>query len=262
MFRFVLMRVLGLVTGMFFLVAACGGNDGPSIPTPTPVGSSEGQRLFVTKGCAACHGSMAEGSAIAPGLFEHGANQITRQVRAGLGSMPIYPPAKISNAELVEITEYIDSLKSEHGHVSFENLRLASFQHHWMALLALENESPVDAAHHVDHIIEVVEGNHQSQMIDVKEQIEAGNTHDGAHIIQTMLTGDTGRGLTSVDISGGLARSSVQSSDVDGAVHHLDHLLDTLSAGTIVDRIGTIKGLLDSGNFPDAVEILDRLIAN
>jgi len=26
------------------LVAACGGNDGPSIPTPTPVGSSEGQR--------------------------------------------------------------------------------------------------------------------------------------------------------------------------------------------------------------------------
>ena len=44
------MRVLGLVTGMLMLVAARVGNDGPSIPTPTPVGSSEGQRLFATKG--------------------------------------------------------------------------------------------------------------------------------------------------------------------------------------------------------------------
>ena len=78
------MRVLGLVTGMLMLVAACGGNDGPSIPTPTPVGSSEGQRLFATKG-----------SVIVPALFEHSADQIARQLRAGLGSMPIYPPAKI-----------------------------------------------------------------------------------------------------------------------------------------------------------------------
>ena len=82
MFRFAPVRVLGLATGMLLLVAACGGNDGPSVPTPTPVGSSEGQRLFVTKGWAACHGSMAKGSAIAPGLFEHSANQITpRSVR-------------------------------------------------------------------------------------------------------------------------------------------------------------------------------------
>jgi hypothetical protein len=205
---------------------------------------------------------MAEGSAIAPALFEHSAGQITRQVRAGLGSMPIYPPSKISDVELVEITRYIDSLKSEHGHVSFENLKLASFQHHWMALLALENDSIEDAVHHVVHIIDVVEGHHRSQMIDVKETIEAGNIHDAAHIIQTMLTGDTGRGLTSVDISGGLARSSVQSNDVDGAVHHLDHLSDTLSAGTIVDRIATIKRLLDSGNLPDAVAELDQLIEN
>jgi len=77
-----------------------------------------------------------------------------------------------------------------------------------------------------------------------------------------MLTGDTGRGLTSFDISGGLDRSSVQSNDVAGVVHHLDHLLDTLSAGTFVDRIGTIKNLLDSGNLSDAIEELDQLIEN
>ena len=129
-----------------------------------------------------------------------------------------------------------------------------------MALLALENESTEDAVHHVDHIIDVVEGDHRSQMIDVNESIEAGDIHGGTHIIQTMLTGDTGRGLTSVDISGGLVRSSVQSGDVDGAMHHLDHLLDKLSAGTISDQIGTINSLLDSGNLPDAVEELDRLI--
>ena len=116
------MRVLGLVTGMLMLVAARVGNDGPSIPTPTPVGSSEGQRLFATKGCAARHGSMAKGGAISPALFEHSADQIARQLRAGLGSMPIYPPAKISNTGLIEITRYINSLQREHGHVSFENL--------------------------------------------------------------------------------------------------------------------------------------------
>ena len=48
--------------------------------------------------------------------------------------MPIYPPAKISNTGLIEITRYINSLQREHGHVSFENLKLASFQHHRMAL--------------------------------------------------------------------------------------------------------------------------------
>lgn len=161
------MRVLGLVTGMLMLVAACGGNDGPSIPTPTPVGSSEGQRLFATKGCAARHGSMAKGSAISPALFEHSADQIARQLRAGLGSMPIYPPAKISNTGLIEITRYINSLQREHGHVSFENLKLASFQHHWMALLALKIGSIEDAVHHVDYIIDVVESHHRYQMIDV-----------------------------------------------------------------------------------------------
>ena len=103
MFRSARMRVLGLVTGMLMLVAARVGNDGPSIPTPAPVGSPEGQRLFATKGCAARHGPMAKGSAISPALFEHSADQIARQLRAGLGSMPIYPPAKISDPELDEI---------------------------------------------------------------------------------------------------------------------------------------------------------------
>ena len=150
------MKVFGLVTGMLMLVAACGGNDGPSIPTPTPVGSSEGQRLFATKG-----------SVIAPALFEHSADQIARQLRAGLGSMSTYLPAKISDTELIEITRYINSLQREHGHVSFENLKLASFQHHWMALLVLEIGSIEDAVHHVDYIIDVVESHHRYQMIDV-----------------------------------------------------------------------------------------------
>ena len=81
--------------------------------------------------------------------------------------MPIYPPAKISNTGLIEITRYINSLQREHGHVSFENLKLASFQHRWMALLALKIGSIEDAVHHVDYIIDVVEGHHRYQMIDV-----------------------------------------------------------------------------------------------
>ena len=78
---------LGLITGLFLLVTACGdiyGGDPPSAapastapastapastasssPTALPTPVSEGQRLFIANSCSACHGSNGEGSAIA-----------------------------------------------------------------------------------------------------------------------------------------------------------------------------------------------------
>ena len=104
-------RFLVLIAGLYLLIIACGGPAGTPIPTGTPVGSSTGQRLFVSNGCAACHGSDGNGSTIAPGLFEHSTDQISRQVRAPLGAMPTYPPLKISDEELDEIVLYISILE-------------------------------------------------------------------------------------------------------------------------------------------------------
>ena len=162
------LRLLVLIAGLFSLNAACGDSVPTINPPLTPVGSSEGQRLYVSNGSAACHGSMGRGSAFVPGLFTYGGNQIIRQVRAPLGAMPVYPPLKISDAQLVEIISYIQSLEDAEGHAAIEDPEFALFQHHWMALLALEDGSADDAVHHIDHIIEVVTGHHLSQMTKVK----------------------------------------------------------------------------------------------
>ena len=68
---------------------ACG-----SAPTVTPFSqataapASLGQELFVSKGCAACHGQNAEGSAIAPALPGHSKQMVKRQVRTPRFQMP------------------------------------------------------------------------------------------------------------------------------------------------------------------------------
>ncbi len=68
---------------------------------------SLGHELFVSKGCAACHGQDAEGTGIAPPLAGHTSAQVKRQARAPLGIMPVFPPDKLSNDELEAIVEFI-----------------------------------------------------------------------------------------------------------------------------------------------------------
>ena len=90
------------------IIAACGGSATPTTPSlPKPTSAIEtlpaGHQLFVTKGCAACHGQNAKGSVIAPALGGHSGNQVRRQVRAPLGLMPVFPPDKSSNGELLDI---------------------------------------------------------------------------------------------------------------------------------------------------------------
>jgi len=184
---------LGLITGLFMLIAACGdiyGGATPSAPstsgaatstapplvTPAATLASEGQRLFTANGCAACHGPNGEGSAIAPGLAGHTGRQVTRQARAPVGQMPVFPPSQISNTELAQIAEYIESLGGDHLHVSSDDPNQSLTQHHWMILFALEDESPGEAVHHIDHITGLVAGQHLAQMNEAKEAIETGGS--------------------------------------------------------------------------------------
>ncbi len=129
--------------------AACGAAATPTViptlqPTSTPASApsstlapeAHGTQLFSEKGCAACHGQNAEGSAIAPALPGHTAEQVRRQVRNPIGAMPRFGPEKISDEELDELVEFITELTSDgHG----EPLDLAMEDvialHHWMALL-------------------------------------------------------------------------------------------------------------------------------
>ena len=176
-----------------------------------------------------------------------------------MGAMPVYPSLKISDAQLVEIVSYIQSLEDAEGHAAIEDPEFVSLHHHWRALSALEDGSSDDAVH---HIIEVVTGHHLWPMTNVKGHIEAGDPHKGVHTIRAMLTGNEGRALTSLEINGGLARPSVEIGDVEGAVHHLNHLMEILSNGSLVARVEGIIGLLGSGELPDEAMDLEKLNRN
>ena len=265
---------MGLIASVLLMIAACGdiyGGDTPdtaqpstapvSSPTPASGPVSEGQRLFTANGCSACHGSEAQGSAIAPGLAGHTGAQVLRQARAPLGQMPVFPPSQISNAELSQIAEYVESLTGDHGHMRANDLAQASAQHHWMTLFALEDDSPDEAVHHIDHIIGLVTGQHLSQMNQAKAEIEAGKLHDGLHIIENMLAGVQVADLTPSEMHASLARSSALIDDADGALHHLDHIFEALSGEpAVAGRVAEIRELLASGELADAAHELEEFV--
>ncbi len=259
--------LLGLVTGLFLLVAACGdiyGGDPPSAvstaPPPAtslPTSVSEGQRLFTANGCSACHGSNGEGTTIAPGLAGHTGGQVKRQARAPVGQMPVFPPSQISNAELNEIAEYIESLGGEHLHMTSDDPDQSLTQHHWMILFALEDDSTEEAVHHIDHVSGLVTGQHLAQMTEAKEAIEAGNTHEGVHIIENMLAGIQVDDLTPSEMHANMARSSALVDDIEGALHHMEHISASLGQ---TQAVVEILEMLESGNLSDAAHELEELV--
>ena len=184
--------------------AACGAAATPTaVPTvePTPNSATtssstiapdaHGQQLFVDKGCAACHGENAEGSAIAPALPGHTAEQVRRQVRNPIGVMPRFGPEKISDEELEELIEFITELKSD-GHDEPLGLSMDDVvtMHHWMAILALKADGVAEAKHHVKHIIELVEdADHRHQMEEVLDALNENQLHDAEHSLEGMLAG-------------------------------------------------------------------------
>lgn len=262
--------LLGLVLGLFLLTAACGGNKDtpPAPPTlaaePTVAApstpQSEGERLFIANGCGACHGASGQGSGIAPPLAGHTAGQVKRQARAPLGLMPVFPPSKISNEELGQIAQYVESLGGEHVHMRLVDPGAALSQHHWMTLFALEDEAAGEAIHHIDHIIAQVAGQHLSQMEDAKEEATAGNLHEAIHLIENMLAGVQVDDLTPSEMHASLARSSVLIDDIDGALHHLNHLMERMSGNqAAASRVSEIRDLLESGETADAAHELEEL---
>lgn len=151
------MKYLAVSILILVILAACS-NEG----TPTPVGSLDGQRLFLMKGCAACHGSRQEGSIIAPSLIGYTASQIKQQIRAPSGAMPLFPPSKISNQELDEIARFVESLENGVIDNGMDSPREETMRKHWMILLSLVDGSPDDAIRHADDIIETVTGPHRA----------------------------------------------------------------------------------------------------
>ena len=261
--------IIGLIAILIVAIAACSGDTNEQSATSVPTiespadstSTSMGHQLFTSFGCGACHGASGEGTTIAPALSGHSSSQVKRQARAPVGLMPIFPPSIISNAELDSIAEYISTMSGDHAHMAATGSADVSEQQHWMALFALEADAGAEAVHHIDHIIELVSGEHMTQMQNAKEAIGEGRIHDAAHVIETMLAGVGAKDLTPSEMHSDLARSSVLIDDIDEALHHLDHLSPLIAEDpAIADQVHEIQELLKAGNVDDAAHELEELI--
>ena len=261
-----LSKQIGLALLLLLIVSACGG-PATAIPVtlPAPTSAIEtlpvGHQLFVTKGCGACHGQNAEGSAIAPALGGHSGNQVRRQVRAPLGLMPVFPPDRVSNSELAEIAGFIESLSGAHLHQRPVAKADALAQHHWMALFALEDGQPAEAAHHINHVVELVSGEHLARMQEAMRLIDSANLHDAEHMIEEMIAGTAAPDVTGLELHLRLASSSAVVENAEDAIHHLEHFLALIGSDSPEAAIaGEAMELLEAGELADAQHEISELL--
>lgn len=71
---------------------------------------AEGARLFVTKGCAACHTLEARGGPVGPPIVGTDAETVEKKVRRGPGGMPRYAADGLTDDEIAAISAYLRSL--------------------------------------------------------------------------------------------------------------------------------------------------------
>lgn len=71
---------------------------------------AEGVRLFVTKGCAACHAPQGRGGAVGAPIAGTDLETLRQKVRKGPSGMPRYSPETLTEEELAAIAAYLRSL--------------------------------------------------------------------------------------------------------------------------------------------------------
>ena len=226
-------------------------------------GTEAGYAVYVSVGCSACHGGEAEGTSFAPGLSGHSEAQVRRQVRAPVGTMPVFTTDRLPEADLVELVAYVESLGE--GHTHGEGVEMADTganleMHHWMALAAIEDDNVEEGLHHVGHIIELVEGDHLARMQQAQEHLESGNTHDAAEAVEEMLAGILVGEFGQASMHLRLALSSVRVGNADAAVHHLEHAIGMDDPDT-KEGSEEILALVQAGDLETAEHELVELLA-
>ncbi len=261
--------VMSLLVVVAVLAAACAPKPAPPAPSPAPAPAptptltdnvAAGRQLFIDKGCAACHGQNAESTDIAPALPGHNREDVIRQVRSPIGSMPRSGPEQISDAELEMIVDYIKSLAPVTEHREPVAMEEALVVHHWMALYALESDNQAEAEHHVSHILELVmDSEHKAQIEEAMEHVQAGDFHDASHIIEEMLAGKAEPELSLKDLHLQLALAAFEAMELEDARDHLEHFVD-LATGDEKARGEEAIDLLEQGNIHDAEHEVEELM--
>jgi hypothetical protein len=95
--------------------------------------------------------------------------------------------------------------------------------HHWMALKAIESADGPEAAHHLEHVGRLVDGEHRLQMQEAARLVVVGELHEAQHLIEEMLVGAVGPELSVPQMHLHMALEATESGDFEQAGHHMEH---------------------------------------
>ncbi len=226
-------------------IIGCGSSDGSTPPeSSAPRAEATGEQIYLTVGCAACHGQDGEGSAIAPSLPGHSVEQVRRQVRAPINTMPRFGVNAISDSEPDRLAEYIEELSSTEIHQESMGLELDAVvaMQHWMAISALTADEVVEAHHHINHAIDLIEDlSDREQMEAVLVDLDGGYLHDAEHAIESMLAGAAEPELTFGELHLQMALSAIAEEAADDATHGRTGVGRAV-LGSVADRLARHSG--------------------
>ena len=223
---------------------------------------AEGRSVFLSVGCATCHGQDALGTSIAPGLPGHIEAQIREQVRSPrTGSvMPAFSESQLSDGDLAALVAYITSLEGDgHLHQEPADIDATVSMHHWMAISAVKAENVEEALHHLDHIIDLVDGDHLAAMNEIDEQLRSGDLHDAEHGIESMLVGAAEMDLGMDQLHLELALQSLAIENATEVEHHITHFMETADD----DESELANGVIDdvkAGRYHETEDALHELL--
>ena len=83
--------------------------DGLSV-SPSDDLVQHGKQLFVTKGCATCHGLDGHGGIIGPSIVGTKAAKLRVRTTVGPKGMPAYAPGALTDEDLAAIAAYLDAM--------------------------------------------------------------------------------------------------------------------------------------------------------
>lgn len=88
---------------------------GPPIPTYSLQGDLVNGGVLFRSNCAACHGIVGAGAALAHGAYApslHRATslQVAEAIRVGPGNMPVFDTSTLSDAEVADVVTYVEYL--------------------------------------------------------------------------------------------------------------------------------------------------------
>ncbi len=69
-----------------------------------------GEQLFVTQGCASCHGLDGRGAIIGPPIAGTKADKLRAKMLAGPKGMPAYAPNAATDEDLAAMAAYLDAM--------------------------------------------------------------------------------------------------------------------------------------------------------